>query len=84
MEVSNSFLQRRGSTLQMSPLDWQLISEWELQQIPLRVVCRAINDVFDKYHEQPKKKQRPVKSIAYCADEIETAFDNWCELQVGK
>lgn len=84
LEVSDLFLRRRGSTLTLSPLDWQTITEWELQGIPLRVVLRAINDVFDKYEMQPKKKQRPVKSISYCAEEIETAFGNWLELQVGK
>jgi hypothetical protein len=83
-EVSNLFLTCRGSTLHLSPLDWQLISEWELQGIPLPVVLRAINDVFDKYYMQPKAKQKPVKSISYCAEEIEAAFEMWCELQVGK
>lgn len=83
-QVSDLFLQRRGRTLGLSPLDWQTISEWELKGIPLHVVCRAINDVFDNYEMQPKNKKRQIKSISYCAEEIETAFGNWLELQVGK
>lgn len=83
-EVTNLFLQRRGRALNISPLDWQTIAEWEQRGIPLRIVLRAINDVFDKYYMQPKAKQKPVKSISYCAEEIETAFEMWCELQVGK
>lgn len=83
-EVAALFVRRRGSTLHLSPLDWQTITEWEQTGVPLHVVCRAINDVFDNYYRQPKKKQHPVKSISYCAEEIETAFESWLELQVGK
>lgn len=83
-EVSSLFLRRRGSPLNLSPLDWQTISEWELQGIPLHVVCRVINDVFDKYEMLPKNKKRQIKSISYCAEEIEIAFENWLEMQVGK
>lgn len=82
-EVSDLFLQRRGSTLGLSPLDWQMISEWELKGIPLAVVCRAIDEVFGKYEKLPKNKKRTVKSISYCAEEIETAFEIWRELQIG-
>lgn len=83
-EVSNLFLQRRGSTLQLSPLDWQIIAEWERTGIPLHIVCRAIDDVFDTYDKLPKKKKRPIKSISYCAEEIEASFDDWLQLQTGK
>lgn len=84
-EVSNLFLQRRGSSLGLSPLDWQVISEWELHNIPLHIVCRAINDVFDNYERMPKeKKKRKITSISYCQEEVETAFEDWLSLQVGK
>ncbi|MDQ3132413.1 MAG: hypothetical protein M3Q99_16825 [Acidobacteriota bacterium] len=83
-EVSDLFLQRRGRSLNLSPLDWQTISEWESSGIPLHVVCRAINDVFNKYDEQPKAKQSAIKSISYCAEAIEAGFEDWCKLQVGR
>ena len=84
-EVSNLFIRRRRSTLCLSPLDWQLISEWKLQGIPLHVVCRAINDVFDNYDQQPKeKKKRKINSISYCAEEVESRFSDWLQSQVGK
>ncbi len=82
-EVSNLFLQRRGSTLHLSPLDWQIIAEWQSAGYPLHVVCRAINDVFDTRAMLPKDKKRAVKSISYCAEEIEMAFENWLQMQVG-
>ncbi len=83
-EVADLFLRRRGSTLNLSPLDWQTISEWELQQIPLRVVIRAINDIFDKIEMKLKHLRPRVKSISFCAEEIQTAFVNWREMQVGR
>lgn len=83
-EVSDLFIKRRGTTLNLSPLDWQIIAEWENEQIPLHIVIRAINDLFDKIEEKPKRLRPRVKSIAYCADEIEIAFEEWLSLQVGK
>lgn len=83
-EVSDLFLRRRGTTLNLSPLDWQKISEWELEQIPLRIVIRAINDVFDTIEQKPKRLRPQIKSISYCAEEIEIAFEEWLSLQVGK
>ena len=83
-EVSDLFLRRRGSTLNLSPIDWQLISEWELEEIPLHIVVRAINDLFDNIDQKPKRLRPSVKSISYCAEEIEIAFEEWLALQVGK
>lgn len=83
-EVVNLFLTRRSSTLNLSPLDWQIVAAWEKQGIPLHIVIRAINGVFDKYYMQPKAKQKPIKSISYCSEEIQIAFENWLQLQVGK
>lgn len=82
-EVENLFIKRRGSTLGLSPLDWQIIAEWQRQGIPLSLVLRAINDVFDNYETLPKKKKRPIKSISYCAEEIEASFEEFLQLRVG-
>ncbi len=82
--VANLFLQRRGSSLGLSPLDWQTISDWEKEGVPLRIVFRSIDDIFDNIEMKPKRLRTQVKSISYCAEEIETAFNNWLALQIGK
>lgn len=82
-EVSDLFLRRRGTTLNLSPMDWQIISEWELH-IPLFIVLRSINNVFDIIEMKPKHLRPRVKSISYCAEEIEIAYEEWAALQVGK
>ena len=85
LEVSSLFIRRRGSTLGLSPLDWQIVKDWEPAGIPLHVVCRSINDVFDNYEQQPKeKKKRKIQSISYCQEEIDASFERWLQLQVGK
>lgn len=81
-EITNEFINRRGQTLQISPLDWELIGKWEAEGIPLRIVLRAINGIFDNYDVQKRKK--PIKSISYCEGEIQEAFGNWLATQVGK
>lgn len=83
-DVADLFIRRRGRALNLSPLDWTMIEKWQRDGVPLRIVLRAIDDVFDKMETKPKRLRPQIKSISYCADEIETAFENWLELQVGK
>jgi len=83
-EVANTFIKRRGTVLFLSPLDQQMILDWQTEGIPLHIVCRAIDDVFNYRDQLPKKKRRAVRTISYCAEEVEAAFSEWCEMQVGR
>ena len=67
----------------MSPLDWALIESWQEREIPLHIVIRGIETVFDGYEKQPNQK-RAIKSLSYCRDEIEKQFAFWREMQIGK
>ncbi len=67
----------------LSPLDWALIETWQEREIPLRIILRAIEKVFDGVDKQPAKK-RIVKSLLYCREEIEAQYAAWLEMQVGK
>ncbi|MDQ3713266.1 MAG: hypothetical protein M3388_13750 [Acidobacteriota bacterium] len=67
----------------LSPLDWALIETWQEREIPLRIILRAIEKVFDGVDRQPAKK-RTVKSLLYCREEIEAQHAAWLEMQVGK
>ncbi|MBA3694175.1 MAG: hypothetical protein H0W77_12185, partial [Acidobacteria bacterium] len=77
------FIRRRGRNLLLSPLDWALIETWQEREIPLRIILRAIEKVFDGVDKQPAKK-RIVKSLLYCREEIEAQYAAWLEMQVGK
>ena len=82
-EIEETFIRRRGRNLLLSPLDWALIETWQERGIPLRIVLRSIEKVFDGVDKQPTQK-RTVKSLIYCREEIEVQYAEWLETQVGK
>jgi hypothetical protein len=81
-EIEETFIRRRGKNLLLSPLDWALIESWQEREVPLHVVLRGIERVFDRADQQPNRK-RSVKSLFYCKEEIEAQFAEWLETQVG-
>ncbi len=82
-EIEETFNRRRGKHLFLSPLDWALIETWQQRGIPLHIVLRGIEKVFDGVDSQPKRL-RSVKSLMYCREEIEAQHAEWLERQVGK
>lgn len=82
-EIEETFVRRRGRNLLLSPLDWALIESWQERNIPLNIVIRAIETVFDGVDKKPKTN-RTVKSLFYCKEEIEAQYAEWLEMQVGK
>ncbi len=82
-EIEETFVRRRGKHLLLSPLDWALIENWKDREIPLRIVLRGIENVFDAIEKNPNRT-RSVKSISYCRDEIERLYEDWSGSQVGK
>ncbi|MEO6588653.1 MAG: hypothetical protein ABIP06_04940 [Pyrinomonadaceae bacterium] len=82
-EIEETFIRRRGRNLLISPLDWALIENWEEREIPLHIILRAIETVFDTADKQPNRK-RTIKSLSYCKEEIEAQFAEWAEMQIGK
>ena len=83
-EIEQTFVRRRGRNLLLSPLDWALIQTWQEREVPLHVVLRAIEKVFDGVDSQPVARKRNVKSLTYCREEIEAQYAEWLEQQVGK
>lgn len=82
-EIEETFIKRRGKSLLLSPLDWALIETWQEREVPLSIVLRSIEKVFDNADAQPNRK-RSIKSIAYCKEEVEAQFAEWLETQTGK
>ena len=82
-EIEETFVRRRGRNLLLSPLDWALIENWQEREVPLHIILRAIETVFDGVDKQPGRK-RGVKSLFYCKEEIEAQYAEWLEMQTGK
>lgn len=81
-EVEDTFIRRRGKHLFLSPLDWALIEAWQDRGIPMHVVIRSIESVFDVFDQQPAGT-RTIKSLFYCREEVESQFLEWQRTQVG-
>ena len=57
-EIEDTFIRRRGKNLFLSPLDWALIEVWQDRGIPLHIVIRSIESVFDVFDRQPPGRGR--------------------------
>jgi len=82
-EIEDTFVRRRGKHLFLSPLDWAMMDEWQGRGIPLHIVLRAVDAVFDIYDKQPPGT-RTIKSLFYCREEVEAQFAEWQRSQTGK
>ena len=74
--VEEYFVSRRGDPLFLSNADWNLVRRWRLAGLPLRIVLRGIRDALDA-HAHGWSRDRPVKSLAYCAREVDAARERW-------
>ena len=81
-EIEETFVRRRGKNLFLSPLDWAMIESWQERGIPLHVVIRSIESVFDVFDKQPPGT-RSIKSLLYCREEIEVQYKEWSTSQTG-
>ena len=82
-EIEDTFIRRRGKNLFLSPIDWAMIESWQERGIPMHIVIRSIESVFDVYDKQPPGT-RSIKSLIYCREEIEVQYLEWSRSQAGK
>jgi hypothetical protein len=83
-EIEERFMQRRGTLLLLSTLDWALIEAWREAEVPLAAALRGIDSAFDKREASASKgKQRKVNSLAWCAQEVMAAAEQMAEAAVG-
>jgi hypothetical protein len=82
-EVEEYFQQKRGTGMLLSTLDWALIDTWREAEIPLEIVFRGIDATFEKWDKR-RVKTRRINGLAYCLQEVMTAFEEHKEATVGK
>jgi hypothetical protein len=86
-EIETRFLQRRGSILMLSTLDWALIETWREAGVPLEAVLRGIDAAFDKHDAQRarlgNRRQRQVNGLAWCAQSVLEAVEQAKEASIG-
>jgi len=81
-EIEDTFVRRRAKHLLLSPIDWAMIEGWRDRGVPLHIVIRAIENVFDGYDKNPGP--RSIKGLLYCREEVEAQFLEWTTMQIGK
>jgi hypothetical protein len=81
-EIEETFIRRRGKNLFLSPIDWALMETWQEKGIPLHVVIRAIEQVFDNFEKNPSP--RTIKGLMFCREEVEAQYEDWLKAQAGK
>jgi len=82
-EIEDTFVRRRQKHLLLSPLDWAMMESWQERGIPLHIVIRAIESVFDVFDKQPPGT-RTIKSLFYCREEVEAQYAEWVTSLTGK
>ena len=75
-------MRRRGKHLLLSPIDWAMIEAWQERGIPLHIVLRGIESVFDVFDKNPGP--RTIKGLLYCREEIEAQYQEWLGAQIGR
>ncbi len=81
-EIEETFIRRRAKNLFLSPLDWALMETWQERGIPLHIVIRAVEQVFDNFDKNPGP--RTIKGLMFCREEVEAQYEEWLKAQAGK
>jgi hypothetical protein len=83
-EVEEHFVRRRGKHLLVSSLDWAIIESWKDIGIPMHIVLRGIDRVFDAYDANNRVASgKLINSIIYCQQEILSCFEDYKHARVG-
>jgi hypothetical protein len=79
--IQETYNQRRGSNLLLSPLDWLLLEMWAVAGIPQVAIERAIHEMFDRRDRAPEPRE--INSLAYCHHAVLKEATRMKEAAVG-
>jgi hypothetical protein len=76
--VAEFFLGLKGSGLVLSPLDQELVAEWERRGLPVPVVCRGIRRGLEELGEERRAPVRSLRSVRFAVE------DEWRAYRSGR
>jgi hypothetical protein len=76
--VEEIFVRLRGAPLLLSPADYQVAKRWHQDGVPLDLVRRTLEEVFEKRKERGTKGK--ISSLRYCAPAVEAAWEDLREM----
>jgi hypothetical protein len=83
-EIEEYFWKKRGAHLLVSPLDWAIMETWQKAGVPLEAVLKGIDRAFESYGRSRRGANKPLKSLAYCADAVLEAAEEGQEAAAGR
>jgi hypothetical protein len=82
--VGEFFLQLRGSGLLLSPLDQELVAEWERRGLPAAVVCRGLRQGFEALTIERGPAAGPPRSLRALRGFVEEEWRAYRHGRVGE
>lgn len=76
--VTEYFLGLRGSGLMLSPLDQEVVGEWERRGIPVAVVCRGLRAGLEDLAERRAGSPRSLRALRFAVE------DEWRAYQAAR
>ena len=76
--VAEYFLGLRGAGLMLSPLDQDLVTEWEKRGVPVAVVCRGLRRGLEDLAERRAGTPRSIRALRFAVE------DEWRAYQHGR
>ncbi|HET6440666.1 MAG TPA: hypothetical protein VFG59_21580 [Anaeromyxobacter sp.] len=74
--VAEYFLGLRGAGLMLSPLDQELVAEWERRGLPVAVVCRGIRRGVEALSGDRRAPARSVRALRFAVEEEWRAYQS--------
>jgi hypothetical protein len=81
--VSEFFLQLRGTGLLLSPLDQELVAEWERRGVPASVVCRGMRRGWEGLAQDRAPGAAPPRSLRALRGSVEEEWRAYRDGRVG-
>jgi hypothetical protein len=81
--VAEFFVQLRGSGLLLSPLDAELVAEWERRGVPAEVVCRGLRSGHEALARDRAPGAGPPRSLRALRGHVEAEWRAYREGRVG-
>src|SRR5512138_2870406 len=78
--VAEYFLGLRGSGLMLSPLDQEVVAEWERRGVPVAIVCRGLRRGLEDLAERRAGGPRSIRALRFA---VEDEWDGYRAHRVG-
>ncbi|MCP4203804.1 MAG: hypothetical protein GY769_17940 [bacterium] len=80
--LEEAFIRLRGAPLLLSPADWQVAKAWREEGIPIELVVRVMERIFERQGDS--EKRAGIRSLRYFRKAVQGAWRQIRELGAGE